>query len=84
MAPSEPQNMINFLRDREAEHDMLQLEAVERDRRDKIRMANWSYPHMKKAISVSAHVPVGLWLLSCLHILYYSVRRGAERSPPRW
>jgi tRNA-2-methylthio-N6-dimethylallyladenosine synthase len=61
---------------------MLQLEAAERDRRDKIQDGELVLPAHEKGNLVSAHVPV---VYGCSHACTFCIipfRRGAERSRP--
>lgn len=80
MPPSEPQPMVNFLKDRLTEAEVLEQEVIERDRRDRIQDGELLLPLHEQGNLVSAHVPV---VYGCSHACSFCIipfRRGIERS----
>ncbi|MEM6530725.1 MAG: MiaB/RimO family radical SAM methylthiotransferase, partial [Chloroflexota bacterium] len=82
MPPSDPSPMVNFIKDRYAESELIQVEADERARRDAIQDGELILPEHEQGKLVSAHVPV---VYGCSHACSFCIipfRRGVERSRP--
>jgi len=80
MPPSDPKPMVEFIQDRFAESEMIQIEAEERARRDAIQDGELILPAHEQGNLVSAHVPV---VYGCSHACSFCIipfRRGVERS----
>jgi len=80
LAPSEPQPMIDFLHDRYAEAEWMQVDAAARANRDAYQDGDLILPEHEQGKLISAHVPI---VLGCSHACTFCVipfRRGAERS----
>ena len=80
MSPSEPGAMVDFLRSRMDEAEILELEARERDQRDLIQDGDLILPAHEQGSLISAHVPV---VYGCSHACTFCIipfRRGVERS----
>lgn len=80
LPPSEPGPMIDFLRGRMNEADLLGLEAQDRARRDAIQDGDLILPAHEQGSLISAHVPV---VYGCSHACSFCIipfRRGVERS----
>jgi len=80
MAPSTPDPMVEFLKSREGETEILALEAQERSARDQIQDGELILPVHERGNLVSAHVPV---VYGCSHACTFCIipfRRGVERS----
>ena len=80
MAPSDPEPMVEFLRDRGDETAILEQEARQRQRRDAIQDGDLILPEHEQGHLVSAHVPV---VYGCSHACTFCIipfRRGVERS----
>lgn len=80
MPPSEPHPMIDFLKQRMSEADVIALEATERERRDLLQDGDLILPTQEQGSLVSAHVPV---VYGCSHACTFCIipfRRGVERS----
>ncbi len=86
LPPSDPAPMVEFLRDRTAEHEVLQIEANERVLRDRLQDSATDtdglliLPQHERDTLVSAYVPV---VYGCSHACTYCIipfRRGIEQS----
>jgi tRNA-2-methylthio-N6-dimethylallyladenosine synthase len=80
MPPSEPTPMIDFLRSRLTEQELLGLEEQEREQRYAIQDGTLILPEHEQGNLVSAHVPV---VYGCSHACTFCIipfRRGVERS----
>ena len=80
MSPSEPKAMVDFLRSRMSEAEVLELEAREREQRDLIQDGDLILPTHEQNNLISAHVPV---VYGCSHACTFCIipyRRGVERS----
>lgn len=80
MAPSTPDLMVDFLRERTGEREVLEMESAERERRDQIQDGVLILPEHERGNLVSAHVPV---VYGCSHACTFCIipfRRGVERS----
>jgi len=80
MSPSEPRAMVEFLRSRMDEAEILELEAREREQRDLIQDGDLILPTHEQGNLISAHVPV---VYGCSHACTFCIipfRRGVERS----
>ena len=80
MPPSNPAPMLDFLRERGAESDALNLESHERHQRDALQDGELILPQAERGSLVTAHVPV---VYGCSHACTFCVipfRRGVERS----
>ena len=80
MPPSNPAPMLDFLRERGAESDALNLESHERQQRDALQDGELILPQAERGSLVTAHVPV---VYGCSHACTFCVipfRRGVERS----
>ncbi len=80
MPPSDPAPMVNFLKERRAEADALEMEAEARTQRDALQDGELLLPLRERGQLVSAHVPV---VYGCSHACTFCIipfRRGVERS----
>lgn len=80
MPPSEPNAMVDFLRDRAGEEEIIEIEAQERAVRDQIQDGILVLPEHERNNLVSAHVPI---VYGCSHACTFCIipfRRGVERS----
>src|SRR5690606_7979382 len=80
LPPSEPQPMVDFLRSRMTEDEVLAREQAEREQRDQIQDGDLILPERELGNLVSAHVPV---VYGCSHACTFCIipfRRGVERS----
>lgn len=80
LPPSEPAPMVDFLRDRMGEAELLAYEAEIRQQRDAIQDGDLILPMQEAGNLVSAHVPV---VYGCSHACSFCIipfRRGVERS----
>ncbi|MFN8449407.1 MAG: tRNA (N6-isopentenyl adenosine(37)-C2)-methylthiotransferase MiaB [Anaerolineae bacterium] len=80
MPPSEPTPMVDFLRSRMDEAEILELDARERQQRDLIQDGDLILPAHEQGSLISAHVPV---VYGCSHACTFCIipfRRGVERS----
>jgi tRNA-2-methylthio-N6-dimethylallyladenosine synthase len=80
LPPSEPAPMVNFLRDRMSEAELMAYEAQVRQERDAIQDGDLILPIQETGNLVSAHVPV---VYGCSHACSFCIipfRRGVERS----
>jgi tRNA-2-methylthio-N6-dimethylallyladenosine synthase len=82
LPPSDPQPMVDFLRDRDADHDLIAQEAAARAARDAFQDGMIILPERERGALVSAHVPV---VYGCSHACAFCIipfRRGIEQSRP--
>ncbi len=80
MAPSEPGAMVDFLKGRMSESEVLTIEAGERARRDQMQDGDLLLPTHEQGTLISAHVPI---VYGCSHACTFCIipfRRGVERS----
>lgn len=80
MSPSEPAPMVNFLKQRMSEEEVIRLETEERQRRDQFQDGDLILPSHEQGSLVAAHVPV---VYGCSHACTFCIipfRRGVERS----
>ncbi|MEO1287776.1 MAG: tRNA (N6-isopentenyl adenosine(37)-C2)-methylthiotransferase MiaB [Chloroflexota bacterium] len=80
MAPSTPDLMVDFLKDRDGEREIIDLEEQQREQRDQIQDGMLVLPAHERGNLVSAHVPV---VYGCSHACTFCIipfRRGVERS----
>ncbi len=80
MPPSEPTPMVDFLKSRQGEAEIIDLEAQERERRDRIQDGDLILPAQEQGSLISAHVPI---VYGCSHACSFCIipfRRGVERS----
>jgi len=80
MPPSDPAPMVNFLKERLAETDVLALEDDARTRRNALQDGDLILPLRERGQLVSAHVPI---VYGCSHACTFCIipfRRGVERS----
>ncbi|MEL6306792.1 MAG: tRNA (N6-isopentenyl adenosine(37)-C2)-methylthiotransferase MiaB [Chloroflexota bacterium] len=80
MAPSQPENMVEFLHTRNSVGEVIQLEEKSRAIRDQIQDGELVLPEHERGDLVSAHVPV---VYGCSHACSFCIipfRRGVERS----
>lgn len=80
MPPSDPAPMVNFLKERRAETDVLALEDDARARRDALQDGELILPLRERGQLVSAQVPI---VHGCSHACTFCIipfRRGVERS----
>lgn len=80
LPPSEPQPMVDFLRDRHGEAEVLAMEAQARQTRDAMQDGEIILPTHEQGQLVTAHVPV---VYGCSHACSFCIipfRRGVERS----
>ncbi|RPJ00424.1 MAG: MiaB/RimO family radical SAM methylthiotransferase, partial [Chloroflexi bacterium] len=85
LPPSDPQPMIDFLRDRDHERDLIALESAARVARDTLQDAMDGMiilPDHERGNLFTAHVPV---VYGCSHACTFCIipfRRGIEKSRP--
>ena len=80
MPPSDPAQMVSFLKERLDESDVLELEAAARQERDSLQDGELVLPMHERGQLVSAHVPI---VYGCSHACTFCIipfRRGVERS----
>ncbi|MEO1647049.1 MAG: radical SAM protein, partial [Chloroflexota bacterium] len=80
MAPSQPENMVEFLHTRNSVGEVIRLEEKSRAIRDQIQDGELVLPEHERGDLVSAHVPV---VYGCSHACSFCIipfRRGVERS----
>jgi len=80
MAPSTPDLMVNFLKERDGEREIMEIEAEQREILNQIQDGELILPEHERGNIVSAHVPV---VYGCSHACSFCIipfRRGAERS----
>ncbi|MBC7810666.1 MAG: MiaB/RimO family radical SAM methylthiotransferase, partial [Burkholderiales bacterium] len=80
MPPSEPTAMVDFLRARGDEVDVLAEEALARQQRDAVQDGDMILPTHEQNSLISAHVPI---VYGCSHACSFCIipfRRGIERS----
>lgn len=80
MSPSDPVPMVDFLKDRRDESEVLDFEAKARSERDAVQDGELILPLHERGNIVSAHVPV---VYGCSHACTFCIipfRRGVERS----
>ncbi|TVR22031.1 MAG: tRNA (N6-isopentenyl adenosine(37)-C2)-methylthiotransferase MiaB [Anaerolineaceae bacterium] len=80
LPPSEPTPMVDFLRDRMSESDLMAYEQAQREQRDAIQDGDLILPEHEANSLISAHVPV---VYGCSHACSFCIipfRRGIERS----
>jgi tRNA-2-methylthio-N6-dimethylallyladenosine synthase len=80
MPPSQPAPMIDFLKDRMSEAEVLVLETQAREQRDALQDGDIILPEHERGQLISAHVPV---VYGCSHACSFCIipfRRGIERS----
>lgn len=80
MPPSQPEPMVDFLKERMDESEVLALEEEAREQRDAMQDGVLILPEHERGEIVSAHVPV---VYGCSHACTFCIipfRRGVERS----
>lgn len=80
MPPSEPGPMLDFLRARTDEAEILQQDAAARHHRDQLQDGDLILPSHEHGSLISAHVPV---VYGCSHACSFCIipfKRGVERS----
>jgi tRNA-2-methylthio-N6-dimethylallyladenosine synthase len=80
MPPSDPEAMIDFLKSRMSEAEVMALEEAARARRDQLQDGELLLPAHEQGSLISAHVPV---VYGCSHACSFCIipfRRGVERS----
>ncbi|NDJ62351.1 MAG: MiaB/RimO family radical SAM methylthiotransferase, partial [Chloroflexi bacterium] len=80
LPPSEPGPMVEFLRSRMTESELLAQEAQARQQRDALQDGDLILPAHEQGSLISAHVPV---VYGCSHACSFCIipfRRGVERS----
>jgi tRNA-2-methylthio-N6-dimethylallyladenosine synthase len=80
MPPSQPGAMVDFLRSKLTEAEILELEGMARQERDAIQDGDLILPAHEYGQLVSAHVPI---VYGCSHACSFCIipfRRGIERS----
>ncbi len=80
LPPSEPAPMVDFLKSRMSEAEVLALEARSRAQRDELQDGELILPPHEQGSLISAHVPV---VYGCSHACSFCIipfRRGIERS----
>lgn len=80
LPPSEPGPMVDFLKDRMDERELLTYEQASREQRDAIQDGDLILPAHEQQNLISAHVPV---VYGCSHACSFCIipfRRGVERS----
>ncbi|MCU0465256.1 MAG: MiaB/RimO family radical SAM methylthiotransferase [Anaerolineae bacterium] len=80
LAPSDPAPMVNLLRDKGWESEVIETEAITRLKRDAIQDGDLVLPTHETGSLISAHVPV---VYGCSHACSFCIipfRRGVERS----
>lgn len=80
LPPSEPAPMVDFLRSRMGEAEVLELEGRLREQRDRLQDGDLILPAHEQGNLISAHVPV---VYGCSHACAFCIipfQRGIERS----
>jgi tRNA-2-methylthio-N6-dimethylallyladenosine synthase len=80
MPPSDPAAMVDFLKTRLSEAEVMALEEAARERRDRLQDGELLLPAHEQGSLISAHVPV---VYGCSHACSFCIipfRRGVERS----
>ncbi len=80
MPPSDPAAMVDFLKTRLSEAEVMALEETARERRDRLQDGELLLPAHEQGSLISAHVPV---VYGCSHACSFCIipfRRGVERS----
>jgi len=80
MPPSNPEPIVEFLKERMDESEVIELEAKTREKRDALQDGELILPEHERGQLVSAHVPI---VHGCSHACTFCIipfRRGAERS----
>lgn len=80
MPPSQPEPMVEFLKERMDESEVLEIEAQARQERDALQDGTLILPEHERGQLVTAHVPV---VYGCSHACTFCIipfRRGVERS----
>ncbi|MFW5771912.1 MAG: tRNA (N6-isopentenyl adenosine(37)-C2)-methylthiotransferase MiaB [Phototrophicaceae bacterium] len=80
LPPSEPAPMVDFLKDRMDERELVAYEQASREQRDAIQDGDLILPAHEQQNLISAHVPV---VYGCSHACSFCIipfRRGVERS----
>ncbi len=80
MPPSDPAPMVDFLKERTDEAEVLELEVTARQERDALQDGELVLPLHERGQLVSAHVPI---VHGCSHACAFCIipfRRGVERS----
>jgi tRNA-2-methylthio-N6-dimethylallyladenosine synthase len=80
MAPSEPLPMVDFLKERGLEAELVEAELQARVQRDAVQDGDLILPQHENGSLISAHVPV---VYGCSHACAFCIipfRRGVERS----
>ena len=80
MPPSDPAPMVDFLKERTDEAEVLELEVTARQERDALQDGELVLPLHERGQLVSAHVPI---VHGCSHACTFCIipfRRGVERS----
>ena len=80
LPPSEPAPMINFLRERMSEAEIVAQDMQQREQRDQLQDGDMLLPLHEQGNLISAHVPV---VYGCSHACTFCIipfRRGVERS----
>ena len=80
LPPSEPAPLVEFLRSRMGEEEIITLEARQREQRDLLQDGDLVLPAHEQGQLISAHVPV---VYGCSHACTFCIipfRRGVERS----
>lgn len=80
MPPSQPEAMVEFLKERMDESEVLEIESQARQERDALQDGTLILPEHERGQLVTAHVPV---VYGCSHACTFCIipfRRGVERS----
>ena len=80
MPPSNAEPMVEFLKERMDESEVLEIEAKAREKRDALQDGELILPEHERGQIVSAHVPI---VYGCSHACSFCIipfRRGVERS----
>ena len=80
LPPSEPAPMVEFLKDRMDESELVRIEQSSREERDAIQDGELILPEQEQGNLISAHVPI---VYGCSHACSFCIipfRRGVERS----
>ncbi len=80
MPPSDAEPMVDFLKDRMDESEVLKIETQAREKRDALQDGELILPEHERGQMVSAHVPI---VYGCSHACSFCIipfRRGVERS----
>lgn len=80
MPPSQPDSMVDFLKERMDESEILSQEIKDREQRDALQDGELILPEHERGQLVTAHVPV---VYGCSHACTFCIipfRRGVERS----